>query len=148
MHWNDVTNDIDPVILDRGRAYLLNGCVRSLEKIGDQHFRAQVQGSELYEIVVELDGSGAVLSLECDCPYDFGPVCKHQVAVLLMIRNDAQFKPIGKSGIMPSHADKRLKDLLEGQPKEHLIDLLLYHGRRFVRGGAADPTVRFRGRWR
>ncbi|MEI0737506.1 SWIM zinc finger family protein [Paenibacillus sp. JTLBN-2024] len=24
---------------------------------------------------------------ECDCPYDFGPVCKHQVAVFLELKN-------------------------------------------------------------
>lgn len=68
--------EIDPVILDRGREYLLRGCVRSLKKVDERIYRAQVQGSEWYELVVDLDKSGTILSLECDCPYDFGPVCK------------------------------------------------------------------------
>lgn len=125
MHLTDVTSEIDPVILDRGREYLLSGCVRSLEKVGEQIYRAQVEGSELYEVVVELDKSGTIQSLECDCPYDYGPVCKHQAAVLLMIRNGAPFQPTAKSWNMPSNTSRSLKDLLKDQSKERLIDLIL-----------------------
>lgn len=125
MNLSDVETVTDPVILDRGREYLLSGCVRSLEKVDEQVYRAQVQGSELYEVVVDLDQSGAILSLECECPYDFGPICKHQVAVLLKIRNDVQISSVGKTRDMPSSPKTSLKDLLERQPKEHLIDRLL-----------------------
>jgi len=125
VNLSDMEIEIDPVILDRGREYLLSGCVRSLEKVDEQIYRAQVQGSELYEVVVELGKGGAVLSLECDCPYDYGPVCKHMAAVLLMISNAGQFQPTEKSGNVASNSAKSLKDLLEAQSKEHLIDLLL-----------------------
>jgi len=125
VNLSDMEIEIDPVILDRGREYLLSGYVRSLEKVNEQIYRAQVQGSELYEVVADLDKSGAILSLECDCPYDFGPVCKHQAAVLLKIRNDVQLPSVGKTADMPSSPKTSLKALLERQPKEHLIDLLL-----------------------
>lgn len=125
MNLNDVEIEIDPVILDRGREYLLSGCVRSLEKVSEQTYRAQVEGSELYEVLVQLDKSGAILSLECDCPYDFGPVCKHMAAVLLMIRNEGQFQPTGATGNVASNSAKSLNELLQIQSKERLIELIL-----------------------
>lgn len=125
MHLNDVEIEIDSVILDRGREYLLSGCVRSLEKVRERTYRARVEGSELYEVIVELDKSDIVRSLECDCPYDFGPVCKHMAAVLLMIRNEGQFQPTSASGNGTVNSANNLKELLLGQSKERLIDLIL-----------------------
>ncbi|WP_200759764.1 hypothetical protein [Effusibacillus dendaii] len=35
-------------------------------------FQAVVEGNELYSVYVELDGDGRIITLECDCPYDYG----------------------------------------------------------------------------
>jgi uncharacterized Zn finger protein len=82
LNLNNLSKYLDPVILDRGREYLLGGHVLSIEDIGDLAYRAEVEGSELYEVYVELDEEGEVISSDCDCPYDYGPVCKHQAAVI------------------------------------------------------------------
>ncbi len=125
MDLNNIESAIDPVIMDRGREYVHSGRVRSVEKIGDHAYRAQVQGSKLYRVLVELGASGAIASLECACPFDDGPVCKHQAAVLLMIRPKGAAQPIGTSGHWPSEPLQRLKGLLERQSKDRLIALLL-----------------------
>ena len=42
-------------------------------------------GSEDYEVVVEMGDHGEIIYSECDCPYDFGPVCKHEVAAYFQL---------------------------------------------------------------
>ncbi|MFQ5857869.1 MAG: SWIM zinc finger domain-containing protein, partial [Anaerolineae bacterium] len=52
---------------------------------------AQVEGSQYtpYHITITLDEAG-VLEAECTCPYDWGGVCKHIVAVLLTYIHEAE----------------------------------------------------------
>lgn len=47
---------------------------------------AVVEGTERYKVSIQLDKDGAVLSHSCTCPYDWGDVCKHEVAVLFYLR--------------------------------------------------------------
>ncbi|MEW9674262.1 SWIM zinc finger domain-containing protein [Ammoniphilus sp. 3BR4] len=124
MKLSELAHYIDPVILDRGRNYLLNGQIISLEKIGEWTFQAEVEGSEWYIVDVELDRAGEITRMECDCPYDFGPVCKHQAAVLLKLRGELSLE-LKKVSPHPSIPPKNLKDLLEDQSKDSLVQLLL-----------------------
>jgi hypothetical protein len=115
---------IDPVIMDRGRGYLSGGHIVLLEEVGELIYRAEVEGGELYEVYVELDEDGTVLSSECDCPYDYGPICKHQAAVLLKLRDKTPLQSTMAGG-SPLSLQRNLKELLEAQSKESLISLLL-----------------------
>jgi len=75
-----VTSDIK----SRGEDLFDSGSIRYAdinETNGTAFFR--VQGTELYE--VHITGLYDYISSECSCPYDWGPVCKHQVAALLHI---------------------------------------------------------------
>jgi hypothetical protein len=119
----DFAKYIDPVILDRGRDYVLNGNIQSIHEKGELTFQAKVVGSETYSVYVDLDEEGQIISLDCDCPYDFGPVCKHQAAVLLQLRNEWGGPKEG-FGVM-ANPQKDLQELLEAQSKETLIQLLL-----------------------
>jgi uncharacterized Zn finger protein len=49
-----------------------------------------VDGSEIYEVEVRLDEDGEILDIAYDCPYDWGEICKHQVAVLLAVRKQLE----------------------------------------------------------
>lgn len=53
-----------------------------------RHVMAEVSGSEDESYLVELDFSedGEVEDWSCDCPYDWGDVCKHTAAVLLAVQ--------------------------------------------------------------
>jgi hypothetical protein len=92
---------------------------------GDSVYRGEVEGSELYEVYVELDEGGTIISSDCDCPYDYGPVCKHQAAVLIKLGEHAAGSPRPVSIEQLTSPKKSLKQLLEAESKESLITLLL-----------------------
>ncbi|WP_224654613.1 SWIM zinc finger family protein, partial [Escherichia coli] len=35
----------------------------------------------MYEVSVQLDIESNILTSYCDCPFDFGPDCKHELSV-------------------------------------------------------------------
>lgn len=76
---------IEPKIVERGYDYYKRGRVQKVEKTGENEFTAIAFGNEDYEIYVKIDGERIVES-ECDCPYDWGNICKHEVAVYYQIR--------------------------------------------------------------
>lgn len=76
---------VESKIVARGLEYFKDGDVARLEKVGDGEFSAVVLGSDRYEVSVKLDGK-TISEHECDCPYDWGDVCKHKVAVFYQIR--------------------------------------------------------------
>jgi uncharacterized Zn finger protein len=76
---------IEAKIVERGYDYYKRGRAAKVEKVGKGEFSAVAFGSEDYEVYVKIDGEKIVES-ECDCPYDWGNVCKHEVAVYYQIR--------------------------------------------------------------
>jgi uncharacterized Zn finger protein len=56
----------------------------------DNLWTAEVEGSETYQVEVELEGK-TVKQYFCDCPYD-GVTCKHVVAVLFALRKEVKQK--------------------------------------------------------
>ena len=80
-------DDVDPVILSRGQDYYRQGYVESID-YDNGLVTAEVSGSEVEPYLVEInfDEYGEVEAWECDCPYDWGPVCKHVVAALLAVQ--------------------------------------------------------------
>jgi len=77
----------DKKVLARGKALYAEGCVEHLKQIVEGKFAAEVLGSEgdLYDVLITLKG-GALAEFGCDCPYDWGDVCKHLVAVALAVK--------------------------------------------------------------
>ncbi len=127
--------EIDPVVLERGRDYLLEGRVQSLEESDKRVYHAVVKGQELYHVEFEIGDEGEIFELRCDCPYDYGPVCKHEAAVLLMVsgaslRTQPEFTEMDMnqatySADTTQKSGANLQSLLESQTKASLIDLLL-----------------------
>ena len=85
----DFESFIDAKIRERGYRYFMNGHITHLEETKPDKWRAEVQGSELYQIHVEIKEE-VVERIHCSCPYDYGPVCKHQVAVCHSLRMKLQ----------------------------------------------------------
>lgn len=77
-----------PESFQRGREYHRQGAVLSVTRRGDQ-LLAKVEGSDAdpYQVSLML-GEGGISDTECTCPYDWGGVCKHVVAVLLTCLQD------------------------------------------------------------
>ncbi|HVI42102.1 MAG TPA: SWIM zinc finger family protein, partial [Anaerovoracaceae bacterium] len=76
-------------ILDRGFQYHKQGLVEDFCE-GEDFIQATVQGSEAYDVSIELDG-GEILDMNCDCPYAAeGNYCKHMAAVLFYMEEADQ----------------------------------------------------------
>ncbi len=88
-------------IVQRGHEYFKSQAVETLDEDSPGNWSAVVSGTEDYEVEVVLSGK-TVMETSCDCPYDGGPVCKHVVAVLYALREQATTtkKKPGKPGKM------------------------------------------------
>lgn len=86
MNLNNFEIEVEEKIVERGIDYYQNGDVKKLEKVSANEFSAIVFGSRKYSVFVKINGD-AIIEHECDCPYDYGDVCKHKIAVFYQIRN-------------------------------------------------------------
>lgn len=80
MNW---MNLFEPHILGRGMEYCEDGCVSDLHIIGNI-VKAEVEGTECYQVSIELDGE-EIMDMSCNCPYaakGYRYNCKHMAAVL------------------------------------------------------------------
>jgi len=84
---NQFEQYIDETILKRGLSYFKNGHVHEPEEINPGQYEAIVEGTEDYTVQLTLK-NGVITEYVCDCPYDFGPVCKHVAAVIFYLQQD------------------------------------------------------------
>lgn len=89
-------------ILDRGRSYYHYDAILEFKGNTDGWYEALVEGSDEYEVGVYVE-KGKIARCSCDCPYSYGPICKHMVAVFYRIRDEQKDSmydsTFGKSGI-------------------------------------------------
>ncbi len=141
MDLNNFENYIDPKILARGYDYYENDYVTSVEEIKENVFVAKVVGTDQYTVEVELDHKANIIDTQCDCPYDLGEYCKHQVAVFYTLKEmknnlSDEKSPVSKNPCMDLEAalkspvrKKRkeidIKKVLFDRTKDELVELLL-----------------------
>lgn len=85
MKIHDFESHINKTILERGREYFLEDKIYSLHETQKNSWHAEVQGTDLYTVDVDLGNKYEIKEWECDCPYDGGMICKHVVAVFFAI---------------------------------------------------------------
>lgn len=88
MHIRNFEEEIHALILERGRQYFDAGAVHSLMNTPDG-WTAEIKGTDEDTYQVIIHGHDDIEDWHCDCPYDHGPVCKHVVATLFAIREEA-----------------------------------------------------------
>lgn len=126
MKLNQIENIIEPIILERGEVYRENGHILSINEIKPRIYHAEVEGSELYDVEIQLNSRGEVIYTLCECPYDKGPICKHAAAVLLEIRDEFSSKEKVQSSPKNNSAPKKnIADQLSKLSKDELITLLV-----------------------
>lgn len=140
MNLSDFESYIDRIIFARGYDYYENDYVVSIEETDDNVYEAEVEGAELYTVKVKLDDEANIIGTQCDCPYDMGEYCKHQVAVFLVLRdkinkNSAAGNHLPKNSInleslqrskTPRESKTRdIEKILSGRTKEELVEFLL-----------------------
>ena len=71
-------------IFERGSAYYCeDNAVGRIRRTGDT-FKAKVEGTETYRVELTIR-AGKPPKIYCDCPYDYGDVCKHGIALGLAV---------------------------------------------------------------
>lgn len=86
MNINNFESYINKTIFDRGYNYYMEGHVVEFYQQGENEYFFHIEGSNDYEVVVGIGDNGDILYSACDCPYDFGPVCKHEVAAYFQLQ--------------------------------------------------------------
>ena len=119
---------VDDKILARGYDYYLKGFVKELKQTFDHVFTATVQGTDDYYVLVEMGANGQIRFSDCECPYDSGPICKHEVAVYkirdILGGGTAPAKEHAPENVQTNSFD--LRAVLNTLSKEQLIDIILH----------------------
>lgn len=107
MHLHDFQHSMDKDILQRGTDYYYKGHVLELEEKAPFQWHAAVEGSSFYKIRVDLKAVEGdrfqILEANCDCPYDWGRICKHSVAVLIAIGEQYEKRAFAKESGLPQN---------------------------------------------
>ncbi|MGH7801155.1 MAG: hypothetical protein ACREOW_11110 [Thermodesulfobacteriota bacterium] len=130
---------IDHAVVKRGRQYWQHGLVQELEEIEDGKWTAQAEGTQVYEVRISISDD-TVTDYNCTCPYNLGPVCKHEVAMLYAIQERLSGvattnkgeketrrseRRRGKTGKQkPKTVAKKVDVVLEKMSQEEIIDLV------------------------
>jgi uncharacterized Zn finger protein len=83
----------DRKILYRGLDYFQENHISSREDNGDGCFSFSVEGTELYTVIITLDEAQYMRSCSCDCPYDQGNLCKHEITCLFFLQQRLENEP-------------------------------------------------------
>jgi hypothetical protein len=118
---------IDEKILKRGLAYFKGGAISDFSEISNGEYEAIVSGTEEYTVQLEISNN-VITKHNCDCPYDMGAVCKHVVAVIFHLQQDAL--ELNQPNLSKSKSKKtksvsqEVKELLQSISHKELIDFV------------------------
>ena len=84
MNINTFENQFNKTILKRGYDYYIQGHVDSLDQLDKTTWQAEVDGSSVYIVDIQINSKGEISFTNCDCP--FNDDCKHIAAVLYTIQ--------------------------------------------------------------
>lgn len=125
MNLKDFENEMDPIILARGLDYYNSGDVERIEEREPDHYEISVSGSSDYSVEVELDQDTEIVGTSYDCPYDWGPYCKHQAAAFYALRDrsDNQRKPEPRK--LKKKTEPDLYEELSHLSKDELLSIII-----------------------
>lgn len=124
MNINNFEDHINKKILDRGYDYYIEGNILETYKQGNKEYLFQIEGNKVYEVTVKIDDKGEIIYSECDCPYDLGPICKHQVAAYYELSEilDSSVDDFGVKNEVVGQPE--IKEVLNSLSKEELIRII------------------------
>ena len=111
----DLNKSVPSHIFKRGKSYFQNGKVKHIKqsKSNTTKFHAEVLGTEIYLVQLEVNNQLDILSSNCECPYTQTDFCKHQVALCLAIHNSVSDLPTQVESMVSSIPTVRYEDVLD-----------------------------------
>ena len=125
MDVNNFETQVDTIILQRGYDYYSQGNIVETYEQGDNEYILKVEGSKDYEVTVQLDKNGEILYSECDCPYNFGPICKHEIAAYFELRDILNSGSNNKDMGEKVSKLQGIKEVLGNLSKKELIEVIV-----------------------
>lgn len=123
---------VDDTILERGEDYFENGSVERIDEKEKNHFTARVSGSSEYVVEVTLNESDDIVATSCNCPYDQGDFCKHQVAVFYALSMRDQIKAVDQpaasnfeKAAVHKKGKRDVQEVIKRLSKHELVSILL-----------------------
>ena len=93
MNFKNFKNIIDSQILSRWRDIFRCGSLWEFHSSWDGHYSATIYGqTDDYYVSCRVDQKWKITRFWCDCPYNWGPYCKHQAAFLLYLEENVSQK--------------------------------------------------------
>ena len=120
--WEDMFR---PHILERGYDYYMTGAVEELTRLDSEEnfYEATVEGSTEYHVELQYD-RGAVMDMECDCPYAMGGNnCKHMAAVLYELEEQQDKTKMCVN--RENRSSEHVAEVIERIPEKDLRNFLL-----------------------
>lgn len=109
-------------ILGRGLDYFAQGLIGNLAET-DGSWVADVHETSTYTVEAEIE-DGLVVDYHCDCPYDWGPICKHIVALLFAIREETTKEAVAPKTNIGSRKKRPLKKVAAKQAVDPLEEII------------------------
>lgn len=127
MNLVDFEDYIDDVILDRGWNYFLSGNIENIKEIEKNFFVFEVIGSDVYTVEIILTEDQEIVHSTCDCPYDWGEYCKHEVSAMYALKEhyDENHNLLDKKQDPLQQKKTGLKEILKSLSKDQLIEIIL-----------------------
>lgn len=127
---NNFEQLIDPTILKRGLTYFKKGQVLQEGEGSTGELSFIVHGTEDYEVSITVNRE-VIEDFTCDCPYTDGPVCKHVVAIIFYLSQDAL--QLNESSDLPKiikpkfGRPKAVNKLIPGEHTEQKVNPIQQH---------------------
>lgn len=125
MNIRNLESEIDRTILAKGYDYYENGNILEVSREGKHGYLFQLEGSEVYEVEIDMDESGTIVRSVCDCPYDRGPVCKHEAAAYYELLEMIDDEGNGERVLAQATEQPGLAEILDALSKQQLIEIIV-----------------------
>jgi len=140
MKIKDLLNKIGGEIFARGEDYYENDYISFLTYNPQKHsYYGEVEGSGFkdYQVRIDLDEDNNVDYYNCNCPYDWGDICKHLIAVFLAIE-DGNYIESSENDIESVKNIEKIEDdkedilcILNNASKEDLVEFITKKGFKY-----------------
>lgn len=125
---NQFEQVIDEKILKLGLSYYKQGRVNELDEVSPGCYETIVKGTENYTVRL-LVKNGIITDFSCNCPYDWGPVCKHIAATIFNLQEKVlgyvDQQPKAKRQPRGKNAATQIKEMLAKATKEELEQFII-----------------------
>jgi len=127
MNLRNFEENINEVILARGKKYYDQDHIEKLEEVNSNHYIFQVSGTYDYTVHIFLTDTGEMKDTYCDCPYDQGEYCKHQVAAFYALRFEKGRKEekTESTQLVVKENKSELEPILSRLNKQELMKIIL-----------------------